>query len=369
MLLPFLLYGFIAFSSILIVYYLFVFSQFSFAKKNEKKAQKLPISVIICAKNEAENLTHFLPHIIQQEYENFEIVLINDASIDNTLTVMERFASQHPNIKIVDVANNEAFWGNKKYALTLGIKAATNDYLLFIDADCKPVSNKWIQKMSRHFSAKNKFVLGYGGYQKTKNSLLNALVRFETIQTAIQYFSYAKCGNPYMGVGRNLAYHKSEFFNANGFIRHMHIRSGDDDLFINENATGKNTTIEFSTDSHTLSPAPKNFKTWIAQKRRHISTAKHYHFKDQFFLVAFYIAQVLFWVTAIILLSFSYQWQLVTIIIGIKLAIQYVVYGYALKKLNEQNLIIMLTFFEILLIVFQMFIFIKNSFSKPIHWK
>ncbi len=369
MFLTLLLYIFITCSSLLIIYYLFVFSRFSFAKPNNKPSQNVPVSVVICAKNEAENLKTFLPAIINQEYSNFEIVLINDASYDDTLEVMESFEAQHNNIKIVNVINNEAFWGNKKYALTLGIKATSNDYLLFIDADCKPVTKQWISSMTRHFNTKTKIVLGYGGYLKKKNSLLNALVRFETLLTAIQYFSYAKCGNPYMGVGRNLAYHKSVFFEADGFMSHMNIRSGDDDLFINENATAKNTTVEFSTNSHTISLAPNSFKEWITQKRRHISTAKHYKFKDQFFLGLFYVTQILFWITGIVLLSFLFQWQLVVIIFGIKLAIQYVVYGFTAKKLNEQNLIFAIPFLEIILIVFQMLIFIKNSISKPTHWK
>ena len=369
MLLTLLLYSFIAFSSVLVLYYLFGFSRFAFSKLSEKATQNISISVIICAKNEAENLKKFLPFILKQKYPNFEIVLINDASIDDTLEVMEQFKAQHNHIKIVNVANNEAFWGNKKYALTLGIKASKNDYLLFIDADCKPASENWISSMSRHFNAQKKIVLGYGAYQKKKYSVLNSLIRFETLLTAIQYFSYAKCGNPYMGVGRNLAYHKDVFFASNGFINHMNIRSGDDDLFINENATGKNTAIEFSEESHTLSPAPQTFKEWVTQKRRHISTAKHYRYKDQFLLGLFYLSQVGFWALAITLAITTYQWQLVALIFGIKLAIQYIVYGFSAKKLKEQNLIIAIPFLEILLIVFQMFIFIKNSISKPVHWK
>jgi len=369
MALTLLLYSFIAFSSVLVVYYLFVFSRFAFAKSTDIPFQKIPVSVLICAKNEAENLKTFLPYVINQNYDAFEVVLINDASIDDTLEIMEDFASKHQNIKIVDVKNNEAFWGNKKYALTLGIKTATHPQMLFIDADCKPASKNWIRTMSRHFSTKKKIILGYGAYEKKKNSFLNALVRFETLLTALQYFSYAKCGNPYMGVGRNLAYHKDVFFASNGFINHMNIRSGDDDLFINENANKQNTVIEFSKESHTLSPAPNSFKEWITQKRRHISTAKHYKTKDKLFLGLFYTTQVLFWVSGIVLVSFWFQWQIVTAVFGIKLVIQFIVYGYSAKKLNEQNLLFFLPFLEIFLIVFQMFIFIKNSISKPTHWK
>jgi glycosyltransferase involved in cell wall biosynthesis len=364
-----LLYVFISVTAIQLLYYLFGFSQFAFAKNKTLKSNNHPISVIICAKNETENLKKFLPEIINQDYPNFEIVLINDASYDDTLEVMESFQAQHKNIKIVNVENNEAFWGNKKYALTLGIKASTHDHLLFCDADCKPKSNAWIKTMSAHFSEKTKFILGYGAYKKKKHSLLNALVRFETLLTAIQYFSYAKAGNPYMGVGRNLAYHKTEFFNHNGFMSHMNIKSGDDDLFINEAATKATTSIEFSEESHTGSIAPETFTEWFQQKRRHISTAKHYKIKDQLLLGLFYTTQLLFWVLFISLISTLFKWEIVLAIFGARLILQYLIYGFSAKKLKEQNLIFTIPFLEIILILFQLLIFITNKVSKPNHWK
>jgi len=363
-----LLYAFIAITSIQLIYFLFIFSRFSFAKKKKLAQKDIPVSVLICAKNEAENLKIFLPSIVEQQYPNFEIVLINDASYDDTLEVMESFQEKYSNIKIVNVENNEAFWGSKKYALTLGIKASSNDYLLLTDADCSPKSNQWISSMSANFSEKKKFVLGYGAYKKKKYSILNALIRFETLLTAIQYFSYAKIGNPYMGVGRNLAYHKTEFFNVNGFMNHMKIRSGDDDLFVNQVATKKNTNIEFSEESHTLSNPSKTFSEWFKQKRRHVSTANHYKGKDQFFLGLFYLSQILFWSLFIVLISLLFQWKLVLIIFGARILVQYLIYGFSAKKLNEQDLILVIPFLDFFLILFQLTIFITNRFSKPNHW-
>ena len=291
--LDFIFYIFIVVVFIQAIFYLIIFSRFALLKQKKSIKKNIAISVIICAKNEAENLQNFLPSIISQDYPNFEIVLINDASNDKTLEIMERFSSEHSNIKIVNVKNIEAFWGNKKYALTLGIKASKNEFLLFTDADCKPVSKHWISEMSSHFTNQKSIVLGYGAYSKIKNSFLNKIIRFETLFTAIQYFSFAKTGMPYMGVGRNLAYSKKEFFNANGFINHIKVRSGDDDLFINQVATNKNTTISFSKESFTESIPKTTFKTWIKQKRRHVSTAKHYKLKHKIILATFYSSNLL----------------------------------------------------------------------------
>jgi len=368
MLISLLFYTFLVVVAIQISYY-FVFSFFAFSReKPEKKEVKIPVSVVICAKNEAENLQKFLPSIIHQKYTDFEIVLINDASSDNTLEVMEHFREHHKHIKIVNVENVEAFWGNKKYALTLGIKAAKNEYLLFTDADCKPVSEHWIRKMVAHFSNDKKIVLGYGKYQNKKVSFLNLVVRYETLLTAIQYFSYAKLGSPYMGVGRNLAYTKSEFFKVNGFIKHIQIKSGDDDLFIQQAANKNNTAICTHPKSFTVSVPPASFKEWFRQKRRHISTAAHYKLQHQFFLGLFFISKVLF-LGLMLFLLLTYPLKTVLLVTSIYYFVQFLVMGVAAYKLQEKQLIYLLPFLEVFLILFQFSIFITNYFSKPTHWK
>jgi len=362
-----LLYIFVAITAIQIIYFL-IFGAFAFAKYTKNKQYDIPVSVIVCAKNEAENLQLLLPQLLQQSYKNFEIVLINDASSDETLEIMEQFQKENSNIKIVNVQNNEAFWGNKKYALTLGIKAATNDFLVFTDADCKPATKYWLTEMTQHFSSTKKIVIGYGAYAKKKYSFLNLLIRFETVMAAIQGFSYAKIGIPYTAVGRNLAYHRDEFYRVNGFINHIKIRSGDDDLFIKDAASGKNTAICFSKDSFTISQAKTSFGAWFQQKRRHVSTSSHYKFIHKFLLGTFYLTQFLFWVVAIVLLCTS-LWQYALIILAFRIIIQYLILGFASSKLKEQDILYLLPFLEIFLISIHFGIFITNMTSKPTHWK
>ena len=222
-------YAFIAVVAIQFVYYVVIFGKFGYRKSQKSNPKRIPISVIVCAKNEEENVAKFVPMLAEQDYPDFEIVLIDDASSDDTLDLLEGFEKQYANVRLVKVENNEAFWGNKKFALTLGIKAAKKEYLLFTDADCYPNSKNWIMEMSSQFTKDKTIVLGYGAYERLPG-FLNKIIRFETMLTAVQYFSWAKIGRPYMGVGRNLAYKKEEFFNVRGFMDHMKIRSGDDDL-------------------------------------------------------------------------------------------------------------------------------------------
>lgn len=362
---------FLAITFIQFAYYLGVFSIFSFSKKNNtfRTQTSEPVSVIICARNEEKNLQQFLPFFIEQNYANFELVLVNDSSTDTTLQVMETFKEKYPTkINIVNITADKNYLGNKKKALSLGIKVAKNNYLLFSDADCKPNSKNWILEITQHFSEEKSIVLGYGAHQKNKKNWLNKLIRFETLFTAIQYFSYAKIGLPYMGVGRNLAYKKFLFTKNNGFANHAHIKSGDDDLFVNQNATKNNTAIAFTKNSYTISTPKTSFKKWMLQKRRHISTATHYKPIHQLLLGLFYSSQLLFWVVGTFLLTSTIYCKTTILLIVIRIAIQYIIVGLSAKKLDEKDLIIWLPILEIFIILMQISIFIKNKVSKPIHW-
>ncbi|WP_269225835.1 glycosyltransferase [Flavobacterium eburneipallidum] len=363
------LYFFIVIVAIQLAYYLIVFGKFAFSKTQKSNPKRISISVIVCAKNEEENVARYIPLLAEQDYPDYEIILIDDASSDNTLDIFEEFEKQYSNVRLVKVKNNEAFWGNKKYALTLGIKASKKDYLLFTDADCYPSTKDWIKNMSSQFTMQKTVVLGYGGYEKVANSFLNKIIRFETLLTAVQYFSWAKVGRPYMGIGRNLAYKKEEFFNVNGFISHIQLRSGDDDLFINQVATSKNTALCYTPESFTYSQPKTKYKDWFTQKRRHVSTANLYKSFDKAQLALFYISQLLFLVLAIILLAFQYQWIIVLSLVGFRYLFTWITLGFSAGRLKEKDVMYWFPIIEIVLIFTQLNVFITNIFSKPVYWK
>lgn len=359
----------ICFAAVVLVncLYYFFYGKFIFSKNAAVTPNNYPVSVIVCAKNEAENLKKNVPKILSQQYTNFEVILINDASSDKTLDVIKSFQQQDPRVKIVDVVNNEAFWGNKKYALTLGIKKAKHNFLLFMDADCEPASDLWIQQMAGHFSEKKQLILGYGAYLP-KKSLLNRLIRFETAMTAISYFSFAKWGMAYMGVGRNLAYTSTLFYDTRGFMSHMQVRSGDDDLFVNEAASAFNTEICFHPEAFTYSEPKRTWEEWIKQKRRHISTAKLYKFKHKVVLANFTFFNLLFWIS-IPVMFFIENWMIVAILVVFRILMMYIFIGSGIKKLKEPGLVIMLPIFDLMLVCFQWYVFLKNKISAPVDWK
>jgi len=329
---------------------------------------KLGMSIIVCAKNESDNLKKNIPLLLNQDHSNFELVLVNDGSTDNSLEVMEEWAAKSNLIKVVDVKRVESFWGNKKYALTLGIKASQKPYLIFTDADCKPASAQWLRYVEAAFTKEKTIVLGYGAYKKIKNSFLNLLIRVETLLTALQYFSFANLGMPYMGVGRNLAYHKDVFFNNGGFMKHIKIMSGDDDLFINNVATATNTVIIDHTDSFTISHPKSKFTDWLHQKRRHVTTSAYYKPLHKFLLGLFYSSQFSFFIVAMIVCVTTIYWKLALALIAVRYVMVLITVAKAGKKLNESQLLVFYPVLEFCLVMLQFFIFSINLVSKPKHW-
>ena len=251
-------------------YYLYFFSKLAQYKPPLKSSsQQYPVSVIVCARDEAENIARNLPGILVQQYKTtHEIIVVNDNSTDETKYLLDELKKTFKNLNPVPLMQEAKMIPGKKFPLSIGIKSAKYEVVLLTDADCVPASENWIYKMQDGFYGGKQIVLGYGAYHKHPG-MLNKLIRFETFHSALQYLSFALAGMPYMGVGRNLSYKKELFFNNKGFSSINHIPGGDDDLFINKVATKDNTAIVIDKEAHTLSEPEKTWSKWQRQKFSH----------------------------------------------------------------------------------------------------
>jgi glycosyltransferase involved in cell wall biosynthesis len=327
-----------------------------------------PISVIICARNEAENLATYLPSILAQDYPDFEVIVVNDRSWDGTADVLKEMAAVNPKLKVVTVSDGDKFIAGKKFAVTMGIKAASFEWLVFTDADCEPASPNWLMGMQEPEDAETEIVIGYSPYFKRKG-FLNVLIRFETFFTAVNYLSFALKGMPYMGVGRNMAYRKSLFFKSKGFASHMHIPSGDDDLFINANANKTNTCIKIHRDTHVWSVPKTTFSAYLRQKKRHFGAGKLYKGKHQFILSFQVITQFLFYGFGIALLFFPSTLYVSLSVFGFSILVRSLVYPRLLKRLNYGELRWWFPILDLILFVFLVFNGILSIFVKKVQWK
>ncbi|MFY8037265.1 MAG: glycosyltransferase [Cyclobacteriaceae bacterium] len=239
-------------------------------KKSTSTNEMPPVSIIVCAHDEESNLHELVPLLLQQNYPQFEVIIVEDRCNDGTYDYLLQATKDFPLLKMVRVVNKPEHVNGKKFGLTLGIKAAKYDWVLLTDADCRPASNDWIQRMVEPADKSTKLVLGFSPYQKTAG-VLNSFIRFESFLTGIQMIGFALLGRPYMGVGRNLLYQKSLFLENKGFNAHLGITGGDDDLFVNQLATRHNTRVALGQEALTFSKPKTTWKEFYHQKRRHLS--------------------------------------------------------------------------------------------------
>ena len=317
-------------------YWLGIFSRLAFHKKKAQKENsetEHSVSVVICARNEAENLKKNLPHFLNQTYRSFEIIVVNDNSTDHTAEILLDFQSKNPILQPVNLTDGK-FQPGKKKALSIGIATAQNEIILLSDADCCPSSSCWLQKMQSLFKDNIEIGLGYSPYKK-ESSFLNRFIRFETAYTAIQYFSFAIIGLPYMGVGRNLAYTKAIFSRSNGVNKHLHITSGDDDLFINQVAHKENTAFSIHPDTFVYSEPKKAWRGYYYQKSRHLTTGSSYKPVHQLLLGGLSLSHFLHYAAVLFLLLSGEMFSLVLLNYLVRIVVVSLVFGRILEKLHD----------------------------------
>ncbi len=332
----FLVFCLAAFVQLLFV--TFIYGRLAFHKEQKRFEETPPVTIIIAARNESENLFKHLPFILDQDYPEFEVIIVNHQSLDDSQYILDAYARQYPNLRTIKVERSQHLKYGKKLPLTIGIKGARYEHLLFTDADCKPKGNQWLRSMASRFSARHEIVLGYGPYKKQKG-FLNKIIRFDTAWIAMNYLSMAKAGIPYMGIGRNLAYTKNVFTEANGFKSHYALSSGDDDLFIQDAAKKRNYTINIDPDSFCYSGGAKSWSQWMKQKSRHYTTTPKYRVFKKLMLGIYPLSLLIMTVSFVILLfDPGFIWLTLAIYVLI-MAIKWIILGRAFGKLRETKFV------------------------------
>lgn len=325
-----------------------------------------PVSIIVCAHNELDNLKTLIPLLEEQVHPDLEIIIVDDRSDDGTYDFM--LAHKSDKVKHVRVNRVHDHISAKKYAITLGVKAASNDILLFTDADCTPNSHQWVQEMTNNMDDSKSFSIGISQYEK-QDSFLNKLIRFETQQTALAYIGAALSGNPYMGVGRNLCYRKSLFLKQNGFNKYQHVIGGDDDLLVNQWATKKNTQVVLGTASNTQSVPKKTWSEYFYQKVRHISVGKFYRAKDKFLIGFQNLLNIVYWLALYILAIQSDQYYILAGVVVFRALLLTILNYYTSKKFGDRINIWFVPLLDVIYVWLISIVGLVALFTKKVKWK
>jgi glycosyltransferase involved in cell wall biosynthesis len=340
--LVFILYLFIGALVIQLFFWLVIFAPFAFRNGNNNSnvtAQQQPVSVIICAKNEAHNLSKYLREVLTQKYNTFEVIVVDDNSTDNTKTIIENLQKEYNHLKYVFLSAEEKKLPGKRSAILKGIEHADYEWLVFTDADCRPASLGWLRYITRPLFEGKEIAIGFSTY-KYEFGLLNALIRYETVYTALQYFSFASIGLPYMAVGRNMAYTKTFFYKSKQFFQEQNTLSGDDDLLINELATANNFGLVWNNNAKIISVPNKTYTAWFNQKMRHYTAGFQYKIKHKVILGTLYTSSLTSSILLIILFTINKKIEILFLILLMKLVIQLIVSYKLLNKFKESGLLV-----------------------------
>ena len=359
-------------------YHWILFRRLAFYKKQEKSCSYEPVSVIVCARDAYEYLLDIIPVLLKQDYPEYEIVLVNDCSQDQTEEYLKDLARNNPKINLVNLTQNLNFFQGKKFPLSMGIKSAKYDLLLLTDADCVPSTDQWIKEMVKTYDKNTEIVVAYGPYFKRKG-LLNKLIRFDTLYIAMQYLSLALAKKPYMGVGRNLSYRKSTFMKNKGFTSHYNIPSGDDDLFISQVANKTNTNVYIDSVNRVESEPKRSWATWIRQKKRHYSTGIKYKPQTNRTLGLLLGSRLAYYPTLVALFFLPHAFNISLgeiyyfVIIGIFALIhyitQFIIYHKSAKQLGEKQLGLAFTpIYDCFFMIFTTFLGVWSTIFKPKGW-
>ena len=258
-------------------YYLGLYRKLYLHSKKEKKETDIPpLSVILVAKDAASDLQKNLPAILEQNYPDFEVIVIYDQSSDDDCEdVLKLLEDKYPHLHHSFIPDSARYISHKKLGITMGIKASRHEWLVFTEPNCRPSSNLWLRKMARNFTTDTDIVLGYSNYEKT-NGWFNRKITFDNLLNSMRYLGRAIGGHPYMGCGRNLAYRKSLYYEHKGFTSHLNLQRGEDDLFINQVTNAKNTRVEASHESIVRITAPHYKKNWYEDKLSYHLTSRLY---------------------------------------------------------------------------------------------
>ncbi|PWH81343.1 glycosyltransferase [Brumimicrobium oceani] len=347
----------------------FFYSRIAFHQEKSTDENNLPpVSIIICARNEEDNLFELLPFILEQDYGEFEVIVVNHQSTDNTFYILKAFQEKYSHLKVIHLERNHHLAMGKKLPLTLGIKGAKYNHLLLTDADCKPSSKLWLRTMANQFSQKKEMVLGYGPHNKT-SGLLNRFIRLDTAIIALNYLSFAKAGIPYMGVGRNLAYTKDLFLSNSGFKSHYSISSGDDDLFVQEVAKNKNYGISLSPLGFCYSDGKEKWSDLYLQKSRHYGTTGRYSLFKKLLLGIYPLSLILLTISLFTLLAIGGITWISIGIVAFVLISKWIIFGLAMKKLEQSGFIWSILLWDLIYAVSSPVLYYTSAKSTGSRWK
>ncbi|MDD2538971.1 MAG: glycosyltransferase [Bacteroidales bacterium] len=182
--------------------------------KNGTSPEELPgISVVLCVKNEYDNLSVLLPALLEQEYGTFEIVVVDKNSQDDTDVLLASLEHFHKNLTIRVLSANTKFGQDNLMALGIGVRAARHPLIVFFRPDCRPASKKWLSSLVKTKSGTGAdVIMGYTSCDKC-----NPVIRYDMLEQQLHAMGMSGLKQYYAAGGNNTLFSKEKFIGGHEF--------------------------------------------------------------------------------------------------------------------------------------------------------
>lgn len=320
-----------------------------------------PISVVVAARDESLRIGPLLEALARQSARVCEFVIVDDGSDDDTAEHVLAWSRRDPRFRLISAPVPSG--PRKKSALAAGISAARGPLIALTDADCRPPAT-WLARLATlHATFPGSVLVGYGPLRR-RPGMLNRLIRYETVRTALLTAASIGLRRPYMAVGRNLSYRKSLFEAGGGFSHSHQSLSGDDDLLIQHVARHRLATIRYVTDPATFVPAepPATWGAWLRQKRRHASAGRFYDPGILAHLALWHGSGLMLWIAPLMLGAPGLAF------LAAHLGLQFLLLKPAARQLGESDLVPLFPFLEAAYAVLPMLTALAAAVKMPKKW-
>lgn len=359
---------FLSMVAIQFIWTVVLFARLAFHKHKEQKASHPPVSIIITARNEENSLIENLPYILEQKYEKFEVIVVNNQSIDDTSSILKAFDAKYEKLRVIQLERNTHLAYGKKLSITIAIKGAKYDHILLTNADCRPASRRWITSMTNQFSTKKQIMIGYTKFVK-KKGLLNRIIRLDNTIDSIHSLSFAKARFLYKGTGKNMGYTREIFLKNSGFKEFYALQNGEEDLFLQKIATHKNYALNLSPLSYTIATAETTWKSWMERKSIDCLARSKYSVFKKLLLGIYPLTLVLMFVSFVILMLNSWLSWVIIGAFGLLLLIKWLILGRIYTKLEQRSLIWGILLWDLLFALLSPIIYYTHNQTIDKKWK
>ena len=243
------------------------------------KNTSLPsVAVVIVAQEEADKLRKHLPLFLEQHYPaDYQVIVVDIHSSDDTLKLLEEMEAAYLHLSHSSIPASARDISMQRLAMTLGMKTACNEWVVFTQADCYPETGEWLLNfMNTELQGKNA-IIGFTKYVQG-NSWMMKKRQFFRLWQQMLWLPFATNHHPYRADDTILAYRKDYFFEHNGFASDSKLQVGAATLLVNKNISRQQCAVSIGRKAILLQDNPLPH-TWPQEEVFFMETRRHTTYK------------------------------------------------------------------------------------------